>query len=551
MTNILSFNVDLIVTGVAAAGMAVLGFTAFMSDSRSTTTRSFFLFTMAGTVWSLLNYSFYHVANPDLALNIMRLVICVAVWFVLFLFQFLYAFPKTDFTFPLWYQRIVVPGAAFVSILTLTSFVFVRVSALSPNGTVVGIENGPGIFLFVATVTALIFGGLLIFIQKMKRIPKEAQSVYKPVSWGLLITFVLIITFNLILPAFFNDSRFILYSAIFILPTVIGAAYAIRVHHLFNIKVFSTALLVFLLSIVSFGEIIFSDTLVLVLFRTGVLVFVLIFGINLIGSVIREVEQREKIEKLAKELADTNERQEGLIRFISHEVKGYLAKDSGAFAALLEGDFGTLSPELTPFVERAIAETRTGVESVMNILKASNQKKGTTEYKKEPFDMAALVADKVQKEKATATAKRLSLNLIADPAGAPYMFTGDKAEIGDHVLRNLIENAINYTPSGTIDVSLKKDPSTSLNSTRDKSLGAGNGKIIITVRDTGMGITDEDKQRLFTEGGHGKDSQTINVHSTGYGLYIVKNIVTAHGGTVRAESAGAGKGSTFVVEFPV
>ena len=102
------------------------------------------------------------------------------------------------------------------------------------------------------------------------------------------------------------------------------------------------------------------------------------------------------------------------------------------------------------------------------------------------------------------------------------------------MFRNLIDNSVNYTPSGSIDVSLKKE----------------NNKFIFAVKDTGIGINDEDKKRLFTEGGHGKDSQKVNVHSTGYGLYIAKNIVEAHGGTIRAEADGASKGSTFIVEFP-
>ena len=70
------------------------------------------------------------------------------------------------------------------------------------------------------------------------------------------------------------------------------------------------------------------------------------------------------------------------------------------------------------------------------------------------------------------------------------------------------------------------------------------------MKDTGIGINEEDKERLFTEGGHGKDSQKVNAHSTGYGLFIAKSIVLAHGGTIRAESDGEGKGSTFIVEFP-
>jgi len=57
----------------------------------------------------------------------------------------------------------------------------------------------------------------------------------------------------------------------------------------------------------------------------------------------------------------------------------------------------------------------------------------------------------------------------------------------------------------------------------------------------------DDKTRLFTAGGRGKDSRKTNVDSTGFGLFIVKRIVEAHKGTVSADSAGSGKGSVFKV----
>ncbi len=69
------------------------------------------------------------------------------------------------------------------------------------------------------------------------------------------------------------------------------------------------------------------------------------------------------------------------------------------------------------------------------------------------------------------------------------------------------------------------------------------------MKDTGFGITAEDKKNLFTEGGRGKDSVKVNVDSTGYGLYSVKLIVDAHKGKVWAESEGEGKGSQFYVEL--
>ena len=64
-------------------------------------------------------------------------------------------------------------------------------------------------------------------------------------------------------------------------------------------------------------------------------------------------------------------------------------------------------------------------------------------------------------------------------------------------------------------------------------------------------ITDEDKKRLFTKGGRGKDSNKINVNSSGYGLAFVKGVVEAHKGRVSAESAGPGHGSTFTLELPI
>ncbi|OYV83068.1 MAG: hypothetical protein B7W96_00810 [Parcubacteria group bacterium 37-58-5] len=299
-------------------------------------------------------------------------------------------------------------------------------------------------------------------------------------------------------------------------------------------KVIATDFIVFALWLFVFIRMLLAEAATEQLINGGLLFVLLIVGTLLIRSVDREVEQRERIEKLAQELAETNERQTTLMHFVTHEVKGYLAKDEGAFAALADGDFGALPEPLKPFVAQALAQTRLGVNSVLNILKASNLKTGTTAYKKEPFDLAELAANSVEKLKAAAEGKGLALTLAVDQGGAPYTVTGDKAEIGDHVLRNLIDNAINYTPSGSIAVSLKKQ----------------DGRIVFAVKDTGIGITDDDKKRLFTEGGHGKDSITVNVHSTGYGLFIAKSIVEAHGGTIRAESEGEGKGSVFIIELP-
>jgi len=318
--------------------------------------------------------------------------------------------------------------------------------------------------------------------------------------------------------------------------------YLIVRYKAFNIKLLAAQALIFALVALIASEFFFVRNTTNKILTGVTLLLAIGFGFFLVRSVKREIEQRERIEKLAEELQETNGRQETLIHFIGHEVKGFLTKDSASFASLIDGDFGPLPESVKPFACQALAQSRDGARSVTDILTASNQKKGSIIYTKEPFDLKALAAEVTEKLKPVAEGKGLALTFSADDTGTPYIFTGDKGKIGDNVFRNIIDNSINYTPSGSVAVSLKKDPST--------GLGAG-GKFIFTVKDTGIGITEEDKKRLFTEGGHGKDSQKVNVHSTGYGLFITKNIVEAHNGTIRAESEGEGKGATFIVELPI
>jgi signal transduction histidine kinase len=176
---------------------------------------------------------------------------------------------------------------------------------------------------------------------------------------------------------------------------------------------------------------------------------------------------------------------------------------------------------------------RQGVRTVMEILDAANMKLGTVSYKKELFDFKVVVEEMVEHMRSRAADKELSLDVTINEAQS-YTVTGDKDKVGQHVIRNLIDNAVRYTQHGSIHISLSRT----------------NGTIRFSVKDTGVGITAEDMPRLFKEGGHGKDSIKVNVDSTGYGLFVAKQVVEGHAGTIRAESEGAGKGSEFVVELP-
>jgi signal transduction histidine kinase len=527
-------NLDLLTVGVVVAATGALGFTVYFSDRGSATNRIFLGFSVVTALWGIVNYMSYQFSNPQLTLWLLRGVLFFAILQAFCLYEFFSTFPSRERPRSRRHTYILIPLVAAVAIVTLTPLAFAGIAGGVAAGQVAIVEKGPGLVLFAIVAIGLVIRALWALIHTMRKSTGETREAIIVILWGTAATFALIIFFNLILATAFVNPRYIPFGALFTFPFIAAASYAILREHLFNVKVAATAVLVFVLAVASFLDVIFSDTLPQVVLRVSVFSLVLIFGISLVRGVLREVEQRERIEQLAQELEETNERQESLIHFVSHEVKGFLARYMGTFASFSEGDFGALPDGAKDLSCRMLAQSREDARMVTDILQASNLKKGTITFKKEPFDLKMLVEKRFAALKPAAEAKGLAMILAVDEASAPYMILGDEAQFGDHVLQNLIQNSINYTPSGSVEVSLGKE----------------NGRTVFAVKDTGVGITDEDKARLFTEGGHGKDSIKVNAHSTGYGLYIAKQVTEAHGGTIRAESDGAGKGSRFVVELP-
>ncbi|HCR52726.1 TPA: hypothetical protein DIV48_03750 [Candidatus Kaiserbacteria bacterium] len=480
------------------------------------------------TTWTLIDLPLWALNRPDIDLFLWSMQVLSEVFVYVSALYFAYVFiakKDLDFLSKVGLVILLLP----ITILLPTSYLFTGVDL----STCV-ISETPALNFLSTYAIEILLSFLILFTSfwGISRQPARKKEIIL-FTTGLIIFLIAFSSGNIV--GSLTEDWDTAQAGLFGMPVFIAfLTYTVVRFKTFNVKLFATQALVASIAVLIAARLFYSTTTAGTILSVVTLVGFLISGVFLVRSVKREIAQREHIEKLAGELAQTNERQETLIHFIGHEVKGFLTKDMSAFAAISQGDFGAPPDGMKPFVDHALAESRVGVDSVSNILKASNLKKGTVTYTKEPVDLATLVAVAVQRAKPAAEAKHLSLNIMTDPAGAPYMVSADKDNLSEHVLRNLIDNAVNYTPSGSVDIFLKKE----------------SGKVIFSVKDTGVGITEEDKKRLFTEGGHGRDSQRINAHSTGYGLYIAKQIVEAHGGTIRAESEGEGKGSTFIVELP-
>jgi len=311
------------------------------------------------------------------------------------------------------------------------------------------------------------------------------------------------------------------------MPVFLGViGFSMVRYQLFNVKVVGAQILVFASVFTVASQFLFVKTTIN-RYLTGVtLVMLLVGGVFLIRSVRRIEEQR-------RELAEANAGQERFIHFLSHEVKGYLTVARHGFASVVEGDYGPLPSELTDVARKALARLNDGVATVENILKTANLKSGKVTYTFAPFDMAEAVRTLMEKLRPRAEERGLALTL--EVPEEPCMVVGDAGHLVEHVLENLIENAVNYTPSGSVHVALARAKDT----------------VRFSVRDTGVGLSLADRAVLFTEGGRGANASKVNVHSTGHGLFIAYTIVRAHRGRIWAESEGEGKGATFLVELPI
>ena len=117
----------------------------------------------------------------------------------------------------------------------------------------------------------------------------------------------------------------------------------------------------------------------------------------------------------------------------------------------------------------------------------------------------------------------------------------------ERIVSRVIDNAILYTPStgsgrgdkNQIKVSLK------LKKLKDKRF------IQISVKDSGLGLTKEDKKNLFKLFHRGEEATSLHPNGSGLGLFIVKNLVELHKGTIKVKSEGRNKGTTFIIRLPI
>ncbi|HYD94865.1 MAG TPA: PAS domain-containing protein [Noviherbaspirillum sp.] len=268
-------------------------------------------------------------------------------------------------------------------------------------------------------------------------------------------------------------------------------------------------------------------------------------NIESVVGIAYDVTERARMEKERDDLlsrersariqAETAARaRDEFLAIVSHELRAPL-NGIQSWAHVLENYVKDATS--APLAQRALQGIKTGVGQqvrlIEDLLDVTRMMSGKLRLVKQPLALLPALQAAVESVRAMAAAKRIGI-------ACTYRITSEQIE-GDadrvqQIFWNLLSNAVKFTQEGG---------NVWLNASQ------ADGEICVAVRDDGVGISPDFLPHLFNRFSQEDTSSTRDHSGLGLGLFLVRHLIELHGGRVRAESQGEGKGSTFFVYFPL
>lgn len=508
---------DLIGVVGAVTGIGILAFIVFLRNKDSLTGRSFFFFSFLTLLWGLSNYFLYKFTDPDLAARALRIHIFLTIWHSYAFFQLAYIFPSEKKDLPLWHRYVLLPFAFFSSALLLIPFIFTKINDFVALSRFSSTERSDGIILAGIVTFSFLVSGITILYNKIEQAKGDQRRQIMLMFTGMSLTAGLLLLFSFILPLGFNNYNFVPFGALFIFPVIVFTVYAIYIVELFHVKNLFAGIFTFFLCVFSLVELMISDNIEQLLLRILIFILTLALGIQLVRNTF--------------EIELANEQKSELMTFATHEIRTPITIMRGYASMLLDGDKGEISPPVVDLLQKILISGNEVISLLSQYLNKSKVELGQLQYVFSKIDIVPLINELLASFQVHAAQKGLWLTKVL-PTQEKVFINADQGKLRE-VITNLIDNAIKYSPQGGVAVSVTHQ----------------NGKVLIKVEDTGVGIEEDTKKILFKEFSRA-DIQKVNILGTGLGLYLAKIFIDAHRGRIWVESEGKDKGSQFYIELP-
>ncbi|MAG44517.1 hypothetical protein CL633_01375 [bacterium] len=248
-------------------------------------------------------------------------------------------------------------------------------------------------------------------------------------------------------------------------------------------------------------------------------------------------DQTKDIRKKAEDIKALLSMKSELLNTISHQLRTPTSIFRGMLSMIGEKGKGAMEEkEREEFIQKSLTAADRLVVIINTITQANELQGGISSLEFKPISISQVIQESMSFFQRSAKEKNIDLKFIKSKEKFPKIMADPNYL--KPALEKLIDNAVWYThKNGKIEISTEHDKQ--------------NNTLNIIIKDTGIGLSEEDKKILFTQFGRGRGSKHMNVNTSGLGLYIAKKIAEAHNGAVTAESEGKDKGSTFTLTIPI
>lgn len=236
------------------------------------------------------------------------------------------------------------------------------------------------------------------------------------------------------------------------------------------------------------------------------------------------------LEEENKNLRAENQEKSDYLSMVVHQLRTPLAATKWIFKMMMDGDLGTISDSQKNIIKRGFENNESMIKMLADISAANHHGEWKLKLTLQPTDITDCIESTLGEFAGEAKAKKTILHFQKHDPLPKVMADQEKVAI---VIQNLIENAIKYNQVGG-SVTLSAE--------------TFNDRVVVSVADTGMGIPLDDQKHIFSK--FFRASNTQKEKGTGLGLFVAKQIVEGHHGTLWFEST-PNIGTTFFFSLPI
>lgn len=272
-------------------------------------------------------------------------------------------------------------------------------------------------------------------------------------------------------------------------------------------------------------------------YKSGYLLLMGVFFLQIPNLVHRYIsKQKESLLKknrindkndLLKELISTNDK---LLSFISHDLKNSFSTMASIIETFSE-NYQKLDPsDIKDALEVLSRHSKTNYQLFENLLQWARSKSGELPLKKEIINLSLSISAIQEQLRSVLLAKRIEIEILIED---DLEVLADRYML-ESIVKNLINNAVKFTPEeGRIEIDAV----------------AGKSNVLLSIKDTGIGISEESLKDVFSVGANIHSKGTNNEKGSGFGLILCKELIRRNGGNIFVKSK-PGEGSVFSITLP-